>query len=77
MEGSDLPVSAASWRISAFDIANGNGIAVVTLRSGKEFTGRVNKQLSMNDVLHLNTDVGWHTIDWTEIAAITGRARER
>lgn len=73
----DPAVSEASWRLSAYDIANGDGIATVTLRSGAQLSGTVNKSLSAQEVLHLNTERGWHTIDWTEIAAISGERRPR
>lgn len=65
---------ASTFRLAAADIANGHGTATVTLRSGAAFHGRVNKQLTNEDVLHLTAvgGGGWHTIDWNEIAAITG-----
>ncbi len=62
----------STLRIAAMDVANGSGVATVTLRSGVQLTGRVDKRLSMHEVLHLVTPNGWHTIDYIEIAAITG-----
>jgi hypothetical protein len=67
---SDL--AASMFRLSAFDVANGNGTATVTLRSGAAFEGEVDKHLSTGDLLHLKTPKGWHAIDYCEIAAITG-----
>lgn len=69
----DAPVHESSWRLSAFDIANSDGVATVTLRSGVQLAGRVDKHLSLNEVLFLRTATrGWHTVDWTEIAALSG-----
>jgi hypothetical protein len=70
-------VHSSSWKLTIADIANGYGIATVTLRSGVQLEGSVDKKLSVNDVLFLHTQGGWHTIDYTEIAAITGKVRER
>lgn len=67
-----MSVSESSWKLSAYDIANGGGTATVTLRSGVQLQGSVNKELSACDVLHLNTPRGWHTIDWAEVAAFSG-----
>ena len=70
---SDPPVGPASWRLTAIDIANGNGTALVTLRSGIRFVGSVDINLSRNEVLFLRTDSGgWCVIDWTEIVAMGG-----
>lgn len=68
-----------SWKLSIYDIANGEGIATVTLRSGVQFVGTVDKRLSSGDVLFLRTLAtgGWHTIDYTEIAAVTGEPKNR
>lgn len=68
-------VNEASWRLSATDIARGDGIATVTLRSGVQLTGSVDLMLSEHEVLHLKVDRGWVSIDWTEIAAIAGQRR--
>ncbi len=67
------PVGAATWRLICTDIANGGGTATVTLRSGTQLRGRVNSTFLDNpSTLHLRTTLGWHAIDWTEIAAISG-----
>jgi hypothetical protein len=61
------------WRLVAADVYNGNGVATVTLRSGVQFTGRVNRELSKQEVLQLSLPGGgWVSIDWTEIAAFVG-----
>lgn len=73
----EAPVHESLWRLSAWDIANGDGIATVYLKGGATLSGRVNKRLSGANVLHLTTERGWHTIDWTEIAAISGEAPQR
>lgn len=70
-------VHPSFWKISMCDIANGYGIATVTLRSGVVLEGSVNKELSLGDVLHLECPGGWHSIDYWEIAAITGKVRAR
>lgn len=70
-------VHPSLWKLSMCDIANGYGIATVTLRSGVQLEGSVNKKLSMHDVLHLECPGGWHSIDYWEIAAITGKVRAR
>lgn len=69
-----MSVPAASWRLSVADICNGNGVAVITLRSGVQLRGIPDQRLSQREVLHLrqpNID-GWSLIDWDEIAAVTG-----
>lgn len=82
----DPAVGEASWRLTTTDIANGGGIAIVTLHSGVQHAGRVDKRLSAHEVLHmrtvnlddrqlgrpLDTDGGWVTIDWGQIASIQG-----
>lgn len=70
-------VNEASWRLSATDIARGDGIATVTLRSGAQLTGSVDLMLSEHEVLHLKVDRGWVSIDWTEIAALAGQPKPR
>lgn len=67
---SDLAKS--TMRLGTHDIANGNGLCTATLSSGVQLAGRVNTKLSNQDVLHLETDLGWHVIDWQEVAAISG-----
>lgn len=67
----------SNWKVSMCDIANGNGMATVTLHSGVQLEGTVDKKLSMDGVLHLHCPGGWHTIDYWEIAAITGKVRPR
>lgn len=70
------------FRLSAHDIANGGGFAEIILKSGAKFNGEINLTLG-DDVLHLNAykfseyqgwykTGGWHTIDYNEIAAISG-----
>ena len=72
-------VHESEWRLSAHDIANGGGIATVTLRSGAQFRGTIEKSHNPADspmaTLHLTTDRGWVVIDWTEIAALGGEPR--
>lgn len=62
----------ALFRLAMADIERGHGTATVTLRSGAQFAGMVNGELSKDEVLHLSTDTGWHMIDWDEIVAVTG-----
>lgn len=73
----DRPVHESSWRITIFDIANGGGFARVTLRSGVQLFGAPDKEKSMNEVLFMHHKGGWHVIDWSEIAAITGEPANR
>lgn len=69
-------VGPAEWRLALADIDSGNGAATVTLRSGVQFEGRVDMRLSgsTQNTLFLRTfdGRGWHAIDWSEVAAITG-----
>lgn len=66
---------ASTFRLGVHDIANGDGIATVTLRSGVQLSGTVKLNLTDDVVLHLKTARGWHTIDWNDIAALSGEAR--
>lgn len=68
-------VDPARWKLAICDIANGYGMATVTLRSGIQLKGTVDKKMSMDDVLFLHCSGGWHTIGYGEIAAITGKVR--
>lgn len=68
-----MSLAESTFRLAAMDVANESGVAIVTLRSGAEFRGRVDKRLSL-DVLHLVTAEGWHTIDYSEVAAISGES---
>ena len=72
-----MSVHDSSWKLSIFDICNGDGIATVTLKSGVQLAGSPVKDMCQSDVCHLRTDKGWHTIDWEEIAAISGEPRPR
>jgi hypothetical protein len=73
-----MSVGEASWRLAVFDIANGDGIATITLKSGVQLSGEVDRGLSESDVLFVRTKTkGWHTIDWEEIAAISGEPKPR
>lgn len=67
-----MMVAEASWRLSAMDIAHGNGKATVALKSGLEYEGTVDEKLSAHEVLFLRTQTGWVAIDWEEIAAMEG-----
>jgi hypothetical protein len=69
----ELTVSV--FKLNIYDIANGYGFCIATLKNGIQLKGKVNKKLS-DDVLHLNTAKGWHSIDWEEIVAITGEQDE-
>lgn len=73
----DAPVHESEWRLSIYDIANGDGIAKVTLRSGVQITGKPSKSKSEHATLFMYEDRGWHVIDWTEIAAISGAPAPR
>lgn len=69
-------VQPAEWRLTLLDIENGGGTATVTLRSGVQLTGSYDSKLSQNASAFLRTNKGgWHVIDYTEIAAITGSLR--
>jgi hypothetical protein len=68
-------VSAAEWRLTLHDIDSGNGVVCATLRSGAQFTGKVDLQMSgtgMNTLFLRTVEGGYHVIDWTEIAVLTG-----
>lgn len=68
-------VSAAEWRLTLHDIDKGGGMVRATLRSGAEFYGRADLGLSgtgMNTLFLRTSEGGYHTIDWTEVAALTG-----
>lgn len=81
-----MSVLPSYWKIAAIDAAS-VGIVVVTLKSGVVIEGRLNRELSQsdNDALHLRRlsslfqhidgrdDEGFHTIDYDDIAAISGR----
>lgn len=71
---SEPAVGAAEWRLAILDIDSGGGICEVTLRSGVKLEGRPDPKLSQSfNTLFMRHEHGWHVIDWTEIAAITGR----
>lgn len=67
-------VSAAEWRLTLADIVNGGGRVCVTLRSGAQFAGEPDMSLSGSSMntLFLRDGLGYHVIDWTEIAVMTG-----
>lgn len=72
-----MSVLPSYWVIVAVDIANGGGMAAVTLKSGAAFTGRVDRKYFEDttiapDALHLKTSTGWIVIDLEEIAAMEG-----
>ena len=80
-------IDASYWRIVLADIKNGNGVATVTLKSGVQLVGRVDRngpsepgislksgELKYTGSVHKEfvSDGGWHVIDFTQVAAITG-----
>ena len=79
-----MSVLPTYWPIVAHDVNNGNGVIIVTLKSGVVLEGTLNVQLSKSgEALHLHTlkydeiDGGFHVIDLDEIAAMTGRKKVR
>lgn len=68
-------LAKSTMRLGAHDIANGNGVCTATLKSGVQLVGKVNTKLTNSDVLHLETERGWHTIEWDEVVAISGEPR--
>lgn len=85
-------VPASYWRIVLLDIKNGDGVAVVTLKSGVQLAGRIDSRDDVQrQVISLKSgrwranhpsdifdlDGGWHVIDYTQVAAITGKVSQR
>jgi len=68
-------IGTAYWMLVARDIDAGGGIITVTLRSGVQLVGRLDRELSKPaNGLKLNTlDGGYHVINFAQIAAMTGR----
>lgn len=65
------------FRLALHDINLGHGKCEATLRSGTVLVGNPDTKLTDDDVLHLKTRDGWITIDWAEVVAIRGYAREQ
>ena len=47
-----------------------NAQATLTLKSGVQFTGKLEKPLPYPETVHLTTPSGWVTIDRDELAAV-------
>lgn len=87
----DDTVPASYWRIVLLDIKNGDGVAVVTLKSGVQLAGKVSTTPGQHQAVTLRSgcwranhpsdifdlDGGWHVIDYTQVAAITGKVARR
>jgi len=79
----DDSVPASYWRVVLLDIKRGDGVAVVTLRSGVQLTGKVDRNGPSEPGISLKSgeyrggsftpDGGWHIVDFTAVAAITGK----
>lgn len=74
--------AASMLRISVIDAANNcvreNAVATVTLRSGVQFTGELEKPTQAESTtVHMKTGrEGWSTIDFEEIVAVGVERRD-
>lgn len=76
-------VSPTTWRVVLADWFNADAWVTITTKSGKEFSGQVDRHPTqwLHDMANLvskdsfgNTNAR-HTIDLTEVAAITAKPR--
>ena len=75
-ESLDRRLVWATMHLAVHDIAKGNGEAIVYLGHGTCIRGKVNIDLTNNQVLHLNVKYpegqGWAVVPWEAIVALVG-----